>query len=305
MENTNSNREADKNLRVIAVVTLAILCLSLLWLFYDLYAYSRIRAISPESVTIVAVTGIGFLVRILLFLFFAVLILRSFRQGLKPSLTVIISIITGSIAIIAMFFDFAALEDIGTDYLEYGYKCTGEWIWLFGSLLLRLVFYTSLFALIIRILKSNGTLNPSSQGLVDEILFEVTQWVGIISGGTGVIFTMYAFTVLDGFTAKSWLLWLLLFYCGAIMLPWLALTVYRISRLALRREPSPYDEKQKQDMSFAGMTAWLVSVPLMAIMLVFSLGKSPSPVVYLWFPFYLFTTLLVYSVVLLKRYRKG
>lgn len=305
MKNTESYNAGSNLLKIMGMVTLAILAMSLLWLVYDLYAYIMIRRMSPGSETYGMITGIGFLVRILLFLSFLMLMTRAFRNGLKPSMTVIVSIITWTIAIIAMFFDFAALEDIGTDYLRYGYSCTGEWIWLFGSLVLRLSFYESLFVLIFSILRNISTFRPSSKPVVDEILFEVTLWVGIISGLTGVAFTTYAFFVLDDFSTGSWLLWLLLFYCGAIILPWLVFTVFRIARLVFRRDPSPYDEKQKQDIAFSGMAAWLASMPLMAIILSVSLGKSSSPVVYLWFPFYLFSTLLVYSVILLKRYRRG
>ena len=287
------------------MITLAILALATLWLIYDLYSFIMIRAKSPESETFGNLTGIGYLVRIALFLSFGILIFRAFRTGIKPSLIVIVSILTWTIAFIAIFFDFAALEDIGTDYLENGYNCTGEWIWLFGSLILRTAFFISLFLLIIKILKGITNLKPSSTLMVDEMIFEVTQWVGIVSGATGVAFTVYGYTVLDSFAACNWLLWLLLFYCGVIILPWLALTVCRIAKLVLRKRSSPSDEKQKHDMAFSGMTAWLASIPMMAIILGISLGKSTSPDVYLWFPFYLFSTLLVYSAILLARYRRG
>jgi hypothetical protein len=305
MRNSGTIQTAGKHLRIISMITMAILVLATLWLIYDLYSFIMIRGMSPESEILGTVTGIGYLVRIVLFISFGILIFRAFRGGLKPGFTVMTSIIGWAIAIIAMFFDFAALEDIGTDYLEYGYSCTGEWIWLFGSLILRLGFYISMLLLIIRILKGATHFSLLSPIMFDEIIFEVTQWVGMVSGATGVAFTVYGYTVLDSFSASNWLLWLLLFYCGVIILPWLALTVCRISRLVLRKGSSPYDEKQKQDMAFSGMAAWLASIPLMAIILGISVGKSSSPVVYLWFPFYLFSTLLVYSAILLARYRRG
>jgi hypothetical protein len=150
----------------------------------------------------------------------------------------------------------------------------------------------------------NG-INPSLPGMVDEIIFEVIQWVGIVCGLTGIAFTTYAFVALTDFTVKSWLLWLLTFYSAVILLPWLALTVCRIIRLVLKREPSSFDEKQKQDLAFSGMTAWLVSIPLMAAFLAFSLGKVSSPALFPWFPFYLFVTLLVFSATLPARFRRG
>ena len=120
MKKADTIKTGSNRLRIITMITMAILVTATLWLFYDFWSYIMIRAKSPESETFGTVTGIGYVVRILLFLGFALMMVRAFRRGTKPTFIVITSIITWTIAFTAMFFDFAALEDIGTDYLENG-----------------------------------------------------------------------------------------------------------------------------------------------------------------------------------------
>lgn len=305
MEKAGLFPTARNRLRLTATVTLVLLTFCFLWLFYDLYAYIAIKGKSPDSEAIGRLTGLGFPVRILLFLSFAVLLLRAFRKGFSTGLLPVITIITGTLTVIALFFDFAALDDIGNDYLVHGYKCTGEWYWLFGSLMLRMAFYISLALFIILIMRSQRALTEASGPVVDEALFEATQWVGIVCGLTGVAFTVYAYAVLGDDALKSWLTWLLLFCCAAIIMPWLGLVIYWLIRLAAKTDRTVYDEKQRLDLAFSGMVTWLSSIPLMAVIMIINFGNESTATVHLWFPFYLFISLLIFSATLLTRYRRG
>lgn len=178
-----------------------------------------------------------------------------------------------------------------------------EWWWLRGSYILRLVFYVFLLVLCIRLLRETHA--STTDSVVDELMFEVTQYVGIACGIIGVAFTIYGYIVLDNFAMRAWLLWLLMVYCLVIILPWFFLIVYWIIRLSRRSELTVYDEKQKQDFASSGLTAWLASIPVMIVILIISLGQASSPTVFLWFPFYIFFTLLVFSASLLLKYKKG
>jgi len=185
-------------------------------------------------------------------------------------------------------FDFAALEDIGSDYLVQGYECTLEWIWLFGSLLFRLVFYIILYRIIFIILRGIRGVTANPPPVVDEIMFEVTQYTGMVCGFIGLAFTLYAYVALGDFTISNWFL----------------LIIYWIIRLSRKSRLTLYDEKQKYDLASSGLIAWLSSIPFMIIILITSLGQSSSPAVYLWFPAYLFFTLLVFSASLLLKYKR-
>lgn len=305
MEQVIKSNRSERQLRIIAVISLVLLIISFLWLIYDLYAFIEIRAKSPGIEKISDLLGAGYIVRILLLFSFASLMLRSFNSGVKADALVIACIIAGTVSAISLIFDFAALHDIGNDYLVYGYDCTMEWLWLSGSLIFRLFFYVILFLLIIRLMKGTGGMVTSGDSVIDELLFEVTQYVGMVSGITGVAFTVYGYAALGDFAIRGWLLWLLMFYCLFIILPWFLLVIYWIVRLSRRSELTLYDEKQKQDFASSGMTAWLSSIPVMILILIVSLSQPSSPTVFLWFPFYLFFTLLVFSASLLLKFKKG
>jgi len=78
-----------------------------------------------------------------------------------------------------------------------------------------------------------------------------------------------------------------------------------VARLARRKELTLYDEKQKHDIAQSGLAAWLISIPVMILISVLNFDSNDSATAILWFPFYLFSTLLVFSVSLLERYKKG
>lgn len=304
MAQSNSLSGKSKQLQITLFVTLVLLTVSFLWLIYDIYAYLEIRARSDSAERISNFIGIGFVAQIFLYISFGIFVLKAFRHGLRSDRLVIINIIAGVVSIICLVFDFAALEDIGTDYLVQGYDSTMEWVWLFSSLAFRLLFYVSAYLLIIRILRGIRSLTYTGKTIVDEIIYEVTQYVGIVCGLIGVIFTTYVYVALKDFTMIDWLVWLLMFYCLVIILPYFTVIIYWIIRLAGRSEMTVFDEKIRQDIAQSGLTAWLVSIPVMVLIFVSGFGKTPSATMLMWFPFYLFSTLLVFSVSLLEKYKK-
>lgn len=294
-----------KQLKVSAVVTLILLAISTLWIFTDLYIYSEIKQKSPDWHDLRNLIVIGYIVSGLSFISFAVLLYMSFRNGIKTDVLIIFCIITGVISAVNLVFDISALDDISADYLQGGYDCIMEWTWLFLSLIVRLIFFVAGFMLLFRILKKIGSLNAVSKSVADETVFEATQYVGIVCGIIGIAFTTYAYITLKDFAMKNWLVWLLMFYCLIIMLPYFIVIVYWIFRLNRKTTLTIYDEKQKQDIALSGMTAWLASILVMTVLFLFSFGKPASATVFLWFPVFVFTTLLVFSVSVLLRFRKG
>ena len=78
-------------------------------------------------------------------------------------------------------------------------------------------------------------------------------------------------------------------------MPYFIIIVYwLIGELKDRGHPL-YDEKQRSDLTRAGITTWLISTPAMGILFLLDYAKVYSLERILWFPFYLFLTLLVFS----------
>lgn len=304
MEQKNLNPEKNGQLRIITIATLVLMILSILWIFYNMYAYLEMKT---KSVTIGSFDngiGVGFIIRILLYFSFAVMLIRAFTGGLKTGTLVAVSIIAGVISAICVVFDWAALIDIYHDYPKVN-SCTMEWNWLFGSLTIQLFFCITGLLLIFKIMKVKGTVKTANKPIFNEAVFEITQYIGIVCGFAGLAFTLYANAAFHDWVLRSWLMRLILFYCLVIVLPYFAVIVYWLIRITRQAETTLYDEKQKQDLALSGLTAWLVSIPVMAVIFIFNYGGADSAAGFLWLPYYLFTTLFVFSFSLLLKFKKG
>ncbi|MRR20066.1 hypothetical protein EG827_07715 [bacterium] len=304
MERKGLNHAKNDQQRIMTIVTLVLLILSFLWIFYDLYVYRDMKSDSSAIGSHDNGIGIGFIFRIMLYIPFALMLLRAFKGGLKSGILVIIAIITGVVSAISVVFDWAALVDIYHDYPD-GLSCTTEWAWLSGSLVIQLAFCITGILLIFNIMKLKRTINTAARPVVDEIVFEITQYIGIVCGFAGLVFTAYANIALDDWEPGNWLIRLILFYSMVIILPYFVLIVYWLVRLARKGDRTLYDEKQKQDLALSGLSAWLVSIPVMVVIFLFNCGNEDSATGFLWLPYYLFSTLFIFSVSLLKRFKKG
>jgi hypothetical protein len=291
-------------LRRLTVLTLVLLIISFLWIFYTLYAFLEIRMRVPFTAILGNLIGFGYIVRVLLYISFTSMILSALKRSSRSNKLMTAGFITCIFSAISLFFEFAALSDIGDDYLVGGYECTLEWTYLFGSLILNILFLVIAFILVIRTLRSRDVSSLSPKSVVDGVIFEVSQYAGIVCGLTGLVFTLYAYIVLRDFSLERWLQWLLVFYSAAIILPYIAIIVYWIVRLIRKKDRTSYDEMQKNYIASSGMTAWLFSLPLMTVIFLLTSFREGLVVTMLWFPFYLFATLLVFSVSLLLRFRK-
>jgi len=291
-------------LRTLIIITLVFLILASMWIFYDLYAYSQMRANPVSEEFPDNGLGIGLIIRILLYGSFAFMMFRAFENGLKTSPLTVICTLTGVVSGIAIVPDWAALVDIYHDYRSAG-GCIMEWTWLFISLAVQLTFFISGFLLIFSLMKGKTFATPTAKPAVNEAFFEITQYVGIVCGLAGFAFTVFADVSLQGWKFGSWLIKLLLFYCLAIILPYISMVIFWLLRIARRAEANLYDEKQKHDLALAGLTAWLASIPVMAVVFIFDYADSGSETDSLWLPYYMFSTLSVFSISLLLRFKKG
>jgi hypothetical protein len=295
--------ESDSRLRILLIITLVLLILSSMWIFYDLYAYLEMRANPvPEEFPDYGL-GIGLIIRILLYTSFAFMMFRAFRSGLKTSLLTAICTLTGVVAGISVVLDWAALVDIWHDYRGAG-GCITEWTWLFISLAVQLAFSIAGLLLVYSLMKGKAGITSTVRPAINEGLYEMTQYVGIVCGLAGFAFTVYADVSLQDWRFGSWLVQLLLLYCLAIIMPYILIIVFWMMRLARKSESSLYDEKQRQDIACSGLTAWLASIPLMAVVFISDLPGSGSGTVLLWLHYYLFSTLFIFSLSLLLRFRK-
>ena len=305
--NTESSLSGRKRqLRISAVISLVLLTVSVLWLIYDLYGYQEIKSRSTNIESVSKGIALGLIPKLLIYLPMAVslfLIIKSFKE-LK--LLSYLCILLGIVSFIAIAGDVAALNDIGNDYLEGDHKCTLEWATLYAGLAFHFLFYITGIIVLYRSLKKIRSMKEIEGTIVDETLFEITQLAGIVCGSIGVVFTLYMYFVMGNakIPGHSWLIWLNFGYSVIILIPYFSINFYWILRLMLSKKRSIYDEKQKQDLFRAGWTAWIISIPVMLIFLLVNVGRADFASSVLWFPFYMFLNLFIFSSATIIYFRK-
>ncbi len=306
MNTENSLSGRKRQLRISAVISLVILTVSVLWLIFDLYGYREIKLKSPDIESVSIGIVLGFIPKLLVFLpmaFSLVLTIKSFRE-LK--LLSYLCIFLGIVSFVAIAGDAAALNDLGKDYLEGSYECILEWTWLYAGLALHFMFYIAAIITLYRSLKKTSSLEKIEATIVDETLFEITQLAGIVCGAIGIVFTLFTYFAMGNAKLPlfSWLIWLIFAYCIIILIPYFLIIIYWVVRLISSKSRSLYDEKQKQDLFRAGWTAWIISIPVMFIFLIINLGKANFASAVLWFPFYMFINLFVFSSATIIYFKK-
>lgn len=127
---------------------------------------------------------------------------------------------------------------------------------------------------------------------IGERLFLITNVVGALCGAAGLVMI---FTWPE--RVREWHLWEL-----AVM-PLVLVYAYWIAVIRQARTCDVVDEKQNFDMANAGGQAWGLSIPAMAVAWVLQGHGLFDPA--LWFPYYLFVTLLFYSVGTLYFFKRG
>lgn len=213
-----------------------------------------------------------------------------------------LAFITGFFTILCMFSDFAALHDI-----SHGEPDTSnEWSFLKMGLIINFIFYIIGFITIIKIRREVRTSVTKRKSVIDETIFEVIQYIGIVCSSIGLGFILFVCVVLSynhHLISKSDIVIMNLF-CLVIFLPYISIILYWIIKLIREENPEPYDEKQKHDLAMAGLITWLLSIPIVMIYFLIDNGRvgEISKMVYL--PLYLFSTLLMFSISVLRNFKK-
>jgi len=306
METSVKNTHQKKRIHNLSVLTLVLLVASFLWLIYNVYAFNQIRQKATNIDAITIGLAFGYLVKGCLYLSLVILFIKTFKYFVHLKFLGILTIITGIVSAISVVFDFAALSDIGHEYLEQGLECFWEWTWLYIGLLIHVVFYVVGFLFVVKLESRINRFNGSKVSQIKEIYFEVVQYVGIVCGLVGTVFSVFISFYIGNTKTFSgdWIIWLILAYSAIIIVPYVMFVFYWLLKLTRSKELAFYDEKQKNDLVLSGITTLLVSIPLLTLFFIFNFGKTGFAASTMWFPFYLFLIVLVFSVSALYRYKK-
>ncbi|MFQ5772537.1 MAG: hypothetical protein ACE5HX_18515 [bacterium] len=126
---------------------------------------------------------------------------------------------------------------------------------------------------------------------MNETLFVFTCVIGIICGVIGLLVTF----VWPQFIVELHL-WEL------IIMPFVLIWIYWGMIIRVRKTTEIIDEKQNLDMTRAAATTWIISIPALAFM--FILYEESIMAGTVWFPYFFFMSLFVFSLSLLFFFRK-
>ena len=289
--------------QIISLITLILLLISFLWLFYKIYAYREISENISSFDSIYTGIAIGNFLKFILLIFFGILLYRALKNNMKINALAYFIFISGFFTILCMFSDWAALHDI----FQGEPDTSNEWSFLRMGLIINFIFYIIGFITIIKIRREVRTSVTKRKSVIDETIFEVIQYIGIVCSSIGLGFILFVCLVLSHnhhVISRSDIV-IMNSFCLVIFLPYISTILYWIIKLIREENPEPYDEKQKHDLAMAGLITWLLSIPIVMIYFMIDNGRvgEISKMVYL--PLYLFATLLIFSISVLRKFKKS
>jgi hypothetical protein len=117
---------------------------------------------------------------------------------------------------------------------------------------------------------------------MNEYVFIISQAIGILCGLAGLFLTfIYPQKII------KFHLWELL------IIPYFLIFVYWLIVMKIRKSTEIVDEKQEYDMGRGDGITFGISIPAMVIMFILYQNEIVNGLI--WFPFYIFVTILIYS----------
>jgi len=211
---------------------------------------------------------------------------------------------TGTVSLLMLLGDFALASDISKEYL---FGLPGEFNILFFSQALHFVFYILMIVLLALTRKS--ILKKSEEVVLkDDSIFINAQYIGILSGISGLILiTIFSVLSLTVYPLPPWAI-----DAGVIVIslmaviPYVLIVLYWLVIKLNERISGWYDEKQYQDITRASLITLIASVIIMALIFIAQYFVSSLNFFNeIWFPFYIFLVLLLFSASTLYFNKKG
>jgi hypothetical protein len=211
---------------------------------------------------------------------------------------------TGIVSLLMLLGDFALLSDISKEYI---FAVPSEFNILFLSQALHFIFYTLIIVLLA--LTKKSILKKSEEVVLkDDSIFINAQYIGILSGISGlVLITIFSFFYLKVYPIPSWAVDAGVIVISLVaVIPYILIVLYWLVIKLNERIREWYDEKQYQDITRASLVTLIASVIIMALIFIVQyFAGSLKFFNEIWFPFYIFLVLLLFSASTLYFNKKG
>ena len=300
------------NKRIIHVFTMASLLLGVIYLIWLVYDYVIYRQLKPLVLgfgdlgrleQLAEFVWLSYLVMLPVHIIAGITLLLHLRYFKVFGLIHVIILLMGIASFLAVFSDWALMGDISKEF-EAGLDTSGEWPLLYILLGIHAIFFlllTGICAGVLRKLKSNDQAKTPVQK--DEMVFTAAQYVGLICGILGLLWTVFALAISQRLQVSYYHM---LASCILFLIPYGLVVLYWFILKFNEKIGDWYDEKQRRDVYRSGFITQVVIMPLMlGLFLVLHNDALFIRGDYFWFPFLLFTTLTLFSVLTLIHYREA
>jgi hypothetical protein len=236
--------------------------------------------------TIHYLVGFGHLFILLFHLYALIYIFIHFRRFTALKLFKIGLLIFGVVSLFAMGVEKVMVDEIAREY-RHG-LAINELSILSLAYIINMVFSIGTFFFLLRTFKLIN-LEDSKRIRVDETIFIIAQYMGIISGVTGVLFTLHMMQ----FIRQEILMekfWVLIPFYMLFLIPYTLASLYWVVLKRNQRIHDWYDEKQVQDILKSGFTTLVLSIPGVAVLLLFPVSHA-----FFYLLYYIFLILLIFS----------
>jgi hypothetical protein len=271
-------------LLICSIISFAVLLYILYQVNTNLVA--AINIYHTEFETVQYLIGSGHLFILLFHLYAIIYIFAHFRCFTAFKLLKTVLLILAVISLFAMGVEKVMVDEIAREY-RHGFGINELYI-LNSAYLINMAFSIVVFFFLLRTFKLINSEDPKVIR-IDETIFIIAQYMGILAGITGVLFTLHMmqFVRQDLLMDKFWVF--IPFYL-LFLIPYVLVVFYWLSIKRKEHLHDWYDEKQIQDMLKSSFSTLLLSVPGLAVLLVFQI---PHP--FFWLLYYIFLILLLFS----------
>ena len=196
-----------------------------------------------------------------------------------------IALVYCGLCILLMMGEKTMIDEIARED-QIGWETSGQLNILFALLVVQLLFNFLILGHLYRALSSHRQSTRPVFAFNEDTIFQIVHWIGATCGAIGLCFNIHFIRkgpATQNLAVLVTTYILILFPYGISVLYWLLMRIKQ-------HFSEWYDEKQLQDISKAGFITLILSIPGMAGL--FLIGESQT---LLWFPHFLFLTLLLFS----------
>ncbi|MBN1999689.1 hypothetical protein JW935_19195 [candidate division KSB1 bacterium] len=211
----------------------------------------------------------------------------------------IVTLIAGTVSFISLLGHWGCLTDVVKE-TPLGYEINRELVTIWISTVLIFLFFILLAVLFVRILSLSKNRRIAGTTQFAENLFISLNLIGFICGCIGLLVIVVEFF---GTVTPINRKWIVLPTLMMVILPYIFVLLSWVFCTLMNRSDGWRDEKISRDLTRAGITTWIVSIPVMVIFFMINFDNILGPVCILWLPFYIFTSLVVFSVSSLYYYK--